>query len=393
MAPPGSIVERSAPRTASPTSSAASTASDAEPSDWIRAGATSIAGTGRLRSGAGELERGLDRGTRHSAPLERGSGRLADGTERFGNELARAEPPSGSQVKLLDDIFGSGEGLSAAVQAAPASQRRAASLVGNFDRGGSAAKLVVIADRDPTRPARDVVRPALMAQAASFERKTGADVEIGGAAATLQDFGAITSSRLGVLILVLVLVTYLVLIPIFRSLLLPLIAVALNVITVAAAFGLLVLLFEGSRPLLGGPGELDSISIFLIFTMIFGLAIDYEVFLIMRIREGWLSTGDTNAAVDHGLRKTGAIVTGAALIMTGVFVAFSLADIATVRQLGVGLAIAVLIDATLVRLVLLPAIIRLFGRANWWLPAWLDRRVPDFDLEGDSAAAVARAPA
>src|SRR5205085_9438099 len=115
------------------------------------------------------------------------------------------------------------------------------------------------------------------------------------------------------LIIALVLVTYLVLIPIFRSLLLPLIAVALNVVTVAAAFGVLVLLFESTPPLLGGTGQLDSISIFLIFTMTFGLAIDYEVFLIMRMREGWLRTKETNAAVDLGLRKTGAIVTGAAL--------------------------------------------------------------------------------
>ena len=115
--------------------------------------------------------------------------------------------------------------------------------------------------------------------------------------------------------------------------------------------------------------------------MIFGFAIDYEVFLIMRMREGWLLTGETNAAVDLGLRKTGAIVTGAAMIMTGVFVAFALADIATVRQLGVGLTIAVVIDATLVRLVLLPALIRLFGRANWWLPAWMDRALPQVDLD------------
>ena len=341
-------------------------------------------GADRMNSGAGRLERGLDRGADRSAPLERGTGRLVDGTDRFRDQLAQTAPASESQVERLGDIFNSGEGVSAAVQVAPAAQRRAASLVGNFAQGGSAAKLVVIADRDPTKPELDKVRPELVTQAAAFERKTGARVEIGGAAATLQDFGSITSSRLGVLILALVIVTYLVLIPIFRSLLLPLIAVALNVITVAAAFGILVLLFEGSPPILGGTGQLDSISIFLIFSMIFGLAIDYEVFLIMRMREGWLLTGDTNEAVDLGLRKTGAIVTGAALIMTGVFVAFSLADIATVRQLGVGLTIAVLIDATLVRLVLLPAVIRLFGRANWWLPGWLDRLLPDFDLEGEA---------
>jgi RND superfamily putative drug exporter len=338
-------------------------------------------GTGRLRSGATRLEHGLDRGADRSSPLQRGSARLADGATKFSDQLAGAAPASDAQIDRIGDIFRSGAGVTAAVQQAPASQRKAASLVGNFEEGGSAAKLVVIADSDPTRPELDKVRPALASQAAEFERETGDTVEIGGAAATLQDFGSITSSRLPPLIIALVVVTYLVLIPIFRSLLLPLIAVALNVVTVAAAFGVLVLLFEGTPPLLGGTGQLDSISIFLIFTMIFGLAIDYEVFLIMRMREGWLKTGETNAAVDLGLRKTGAIVTGAALIMTGVFVAFSTADIATVRQLGVGLTIAVVIDATLVRLVLLPAVIRLFGRANWWLPSWMDRALPQIDLE------------
>ena len=338
-------------------------------------------GAARLHSGAGRLERGLNRGSDRSGRLERGTGRLADGSGRFSRELAGAAPASDHEIDQLRDTLRSGAGVTAAVRQAPADQRQAASLVGNFENGGSAAKLVVVATKDPTRPEEDTVRPQLIAQAAEFERATGTQVEIGGAAATLQDFGSITSSRLLTLIIALVLVTYLVLIPIFRSLLLPLLAVVLNVLTVAAAFGVLVLLFEGSPPLLGGTGELDSISVFLIFAMIFGLAIDYEVFLIMRMREGWLLTRETNAAVDLGLRKTGAIVTGAAMIMTGVFVAFALADIATVRQLGVGLTIAVVIDATLVRLVLLPALIRLFGRANWWLPAWLDRALPQIDLD------------
>jgi RND superfamily putative drug exporter len=172
---------------------------------------------------------------------------------------------------------------------------------------------------------------------------------------------------MGLLILALAGVTYLVLVGVLRSLLLPALAVGLNLLTVAAAFGVLVLLFEGSAPL-GGPGFLDAIMVSGVFSIVFGLSIDYEVFLLARMREGYALTGTTDGAIAYGLRHTAGVVTGAALIMTGVFVAFALSPIASMRQLGVGLTVAVLIDATLVRLVLLPAAIRLCGRASWWFP-------------------------
>jgi putative drug exporter of the RND superfamily len=115
---------------------------------------------------------------------------------------------------------------------------------------------------------------------------------------------------------------------------------------------------------------------------VFALSIDYEVFLLARIREGYAVTGTTEGAIDYGLRRTAGVITGAAMIMTGVFVAFAMSDIASMRQLGVGLTVAVLLDATLVRLVLLPAAIRLAGPANWWLPHTLDRLLPRIDVEG-----------
>jgi RND superfamily putative drug exporter len=157
--------------------------------------------------------------------------------------------------------------------------------------------------------------------------------------------------------------------------LLPAIAVGLNLVTVAAGFGVLALLFDGSAPL-GGPGYVDTISSMLIFAVIFGLSIDYEVFLITRMREGYLRTGTTEGAISYGLERTAGVVTGAAAIMTTVFLGFASTQVATIRQTGTGLVVAVLLDATVVRLVLLPAVMRLCGPGNWWMPRWLERRLP-----------------
>ena len=170
--------------------------------------------------------------------------------------------------------------------------------------------------------------------------------------------------------------TYFVLIPVLRSVLLPLLAVLLNLGTVFAALGVLTVMFQGAAPL-GGPGEVDAIMVLAIFGIVFGLSIDYEVFLLARMREGYMLSGTTEGAVEYGLKHTAGVITGAALIMTGVFAAFAMSDVANMRQLGVGLTVAVLLDATVVRLILLPAIIRMAGAACWWLPRPLSRLLGD----------------
>jgi putative drug exporter of the RND superfamily len=175
------------------------------------------------------------------------------------------------------------------------------------------------------------------------------------------------------------------LVPILRSLVLPALAVVLNVAAVAASFGVLVVLFGGDAPL-GGPGWLDAIMVAGIFSIVFGLSIDYEVFLLARMREGYALTGTTEGAIRYGVERTAGVVTGAALIMTGVFVAFAATDLVSLRQFGIGLTVAVLLDATLIRLVLLPAAIRLIGDRAWWLPRWLDRLLPQLDAEGRDPA-------
>jgi putative drug exporter of the RND superfamily len=177
-----------------------------------------------------------------------------------------------------------------------------------------------------------------------------------------------------------------VLIPLLRSVLLPLLAVVLNVLTVGAALGVLTLCFSGDAPL-GGPGFIDDIMRTSIFGLVFALSIDYEVFLLARMREGYLHTGNSEAAIEYGLRHTAGVITGAALIMCGVFIAFALAPIISMRELGIGLTVAVLLDATVIRLVLLPAAMRIAGDRIWWMPAWMqrlfgeERRTPGLEPE------------
>ena len=154
----------------------------------------------------------------------------------------------------------------------------------------------------------------------------------------------------------------------------PVIAVALNLATIAVALGVLQLLT--ATHILGGPGYIDAASGAGIISIMFVLSIDYEVFLLTRMRERWVVSADPEEAIWHGLRHTAGVITGSAAIMTAVFLAFTSADVVPLRQFGVGLTIAVLLDATIVRLVLLPAVMRIFGARIWWLPRWLERRLP-----------------
>jgi len=165
----------------------------------------------------------------------------------------------------------------------------------------------------------------------------------------------------------------------------------MNLLSVAAAYGVMVAIFQWGwgAEALGLPHAVPVSSWvpILMFTILFGLSMDYEVFLLSRIREDWLATGDPRGSVVRGLASTGRVITSAAAIMIAVFVGFGLDPNVTVKQMGVGMAVAVLIDATVVRLVLVPATMALLGRANWYLPRWLDRVLPHLDVEGHDPAA------
>ena len=335
-------------------------------------------GAGQLEAGASRLAGGLGDGAGRTRALQSGVGRMHDGVVAGRARTEKLEKRLGGN-SVDTSLFRSGYLPLAALDKSSPAQRTGSTFAVNLDRGGDAARLVVVQDGDPTKPGP--MRDRLERAADRIADETGADVAVGGPAATLQDFASASSGRLPLMILALVVVTYLALVPTLRSLVLPLLAVALNVLTVTAALGVLALGFQGDAPL-GGAGELDGMMVLAIFGIVFGLSIDYEVFLLARMREGWLRTRSTDGAVEYGLEKTASVITGAALIMTGVFAAFALTPIASMRQLGIGLTTAVLLDATLVRLVLLPALIRLAGRWNWWLPAWLDRLLPNLDVEG-----------
>jgi len=193
------------------------------------------------------------------------------------------------------------------------------------------------------------------------------------------------TSRLPVFIAGVVAMSFLLLMIVFRSIVVPLKAAIMNLLSIAAAYGVLVAVFQwGWGAELIGLHSTMPINPFLpliMFAILFGLSMDYEVFLLSRVREEYVKTGDNHEAVVRGLSSTARVITSAALIMISVFGAFVLSDDPNGKLFGVGLAVAVLLDATLVRMVLVPATMSLMGRANWWLPGWVNRILPHLDLE------------
>jgi RND superfamily putative drug exporter len=210
-------------------------------------------------------------------------------------------------------------------------------------------------------------------------------VYVGGETATNIDFAAVLGGKLPIFITVIIGLSFLLLVLAFRSLLIPAVAAVMNLLAAAASFGVLAAVFQygwGLRLLnLGQPGPVESFLPVLMLAVLFGLSMDYEVFLVSRIREEWAATGDTHQAVRTGQATTGRIITAAATIMILVFSAFILSGQQIIGEIGIGLATAVLLDAFLLRTFLVPALMHLSGRANWWLPGWLDRTLPHLSIE------------
>jgi uncharacterized membrane protein YdfJ with MMPL/SSD domain len=223
----------------------------------------------------------------------------------------------------------------------------------------------------------DVVPATALARVAS--------VDVGGETARSQDARAQVSGSMWKIILFVLALSYLVLMVMLRSLLLPLKAVLMNLLSIGAAFGVLVAIFQWGwfDSLLGfeNQGALDTINVPLIFAIVFGLSMDYEVFLMSRIRERYLEHGDNERAVAEGLSTSARTISSAALIMTSVFAVFVLTGVPSIKELGLGCAVAIALDATLVRLILVPAAMKLLGGWNWWMPSWLDRALPDLSFE------------
>jgi RND superfamily putative drug exporter len=226
----------------------------------------------------------------------------------------------------------------------------------------------------------------------------GVTAYVGGETAAGVDASAYLSARLPWVIGIVILLAFVLLVVVFRSVLIPLKAAAMNLLSVGAGYGVIVGVFQWGW--LGGvvsgtrPGPIDPWIPLMLFTIVFGLSMDYEVFLLSRMREEWLRTGDNSTAVTRGLASSARVITAAAAIMVCVFGSFAVGDPVRILDVfGLGLAVAVLVDATVIRMVLVPAVMQVLGRANWWLPRWLDRAAPRFDLEpADGRRPVSRQP-
>ena len=345
----------------------------------LQDGATAlVGGLARLTGGSEALQAGLAEGFQESAPLQselkRASVQVLDGHERIerqAKQLRRGSP----------NLFNSGYFVLSALDGAPPQTREAVANTVDLDRGGQAASILVISHYAFNTPGSIDLNKKLNGLTADFADETGLRAGVAGGAAELNDYSDVTRAKMPLIIAAITIATFFVLVLILRAVPLAAIAVGLNLATVAVAFGVLTALSYLPEDFpLGGREYVNAVGATMIFGIVFGLSIDYAVFLLVRMREHYEEHGDNAGAIEYGLDKTARVITGAAAIMMAVFIAFAGAPIATVSQLGVGLTVAVLLDATVVRIVLLPALMLLLGDRVWWFPRSLQRLVPKIDV-------------
>ncbi|MGH2786258.1 MAG: MMPL family transporter [Actinomycetota bacterium] len=252
-------------------------------------------------------------------------------------------------------------------------------------RNGTRTIVYVVTKHGPQSDPVDAFVERLRAQLPTV-LPAGVVARVGGDGALNTDINNEMQNKLIAVVGLVMLLSFLVLMLFFRSILLPLKAILMNTASVLATYGVLVFIFQRGHfeGLLGfeSTGSIDSFLPLFLFCILFGLSMDYEVFMLARIREEYLRTHDNTEAVGWGLEHTARIITSAALVMVTVFGAFAFASLAPIKALGFGLATAVFLDATLIRIVLVPSTMRLMGDWNWWLPKWLDRILPNVDVEG-----------
>jgi uncharacterized membrane protein YdfJ with MMPL/SSD domain len=256
-------------------------------------------------------------------------------------------------------------------------------------RDGRAALIVLQPRHDPESPQSQALVERLRGDESSALSRA-ADVTVGGTTGFTEDFKDLVSGSMWKILVFVMLFSYLVLFVLLRSVLLPLKAVLMNLLSVAAAYGVLVAVFQWGwlDGLLGyeSLGYINSMTPPFLLAIVFGLSMDYEVFLLARIRERFDATGDTRTAVAQGLRASAATISSAALIMVAVFGVFASTGTPSIKEIGLGLSVAIALDATLVRLILVPATMEIMGRWNWWLPKPLARVLPHADFEGREPA-------
>ncbi|MFF5936836.1 MMPL family transporter [Streptomyces sp. NPDC012508] len=267
-----------------------------------------------------------------------------------------------------------------------------------YNSAGDTAALTVVPDSSPQSKATSELVDRLRSDVLpAAEQGTSLDVHVGGVTASYDDFAEIIVGKLPLFVGVVVALGSLLLLVAFRSLGIPLKAALMNVAAVASAFGIVVAIFQwgwGSELLgLGSAGPIEPFLPVIMVSVLFGLSMDYQVFLVSRMYEEWLETGDNRRAVRVGLAETSRVINSAAVIMISVFLAFVLSGDRVVAMFGIALAAAVALDAFVLRTLLVPALMHMLGGANWWLPRWLDRRLPRISIEPPESRAVADARA
>ncbi|MEU6891383.1 MMPL family transporter [Streptomyces sp. NPDC046557] len=328
-----------------------------------------------------------------SRPRERGTARAQAPAEGFG-------PGTNGPLTVVARLVGAADRIAVdrLAEALRATRGVASTVPPLFNRSGDTAVLTVVPDYAPqSRATSDLVdrlRREVIPRAA---RGSSMEAHVGGATASFDDFAEVIIGKLPLFVGVVIALGCVLLLLAFRSVGVPVKASAMNVAAVASSFGVVVGIFQwgwGSELLgLGRAGPIEPFLPVIMVSVLFGLSMDYQVFLVSRMYEEWLETGDNRRAVRVGLAETSRVINSAAVIMISVFLAFVLSGDRLIAMFGIALASAVALDAFVLRTLLVPALMHMLGGANWWLPAWLDRRLPRISIEPPECRDRARPPA
>jgi RND superfamily putative drug exporter len=335
---------------------------------------------------------------------------------RLGLLDASTDPPSSTTYQAYELLAkGFGPGFNGPLElvgqvAGPADRARFASFAASLQGQPGVARVQSLRLSPNGKAEVAVVYPATGPQEAQTagllqrvraaipraETGTTLAVHVGGTTATSQDFSQVLNSKMPQFVAVVIALAFLLLAAVFRSLLIPLTAAVMNLLSFGVALGVMTAAFQfgWGKPVLGftNAGPIESYIPVMMFAILFGLSTDYEIFLVSRMHEEWTLSGDNRRAVIRGQAETGRVITAASLIMILVFASFIFGGQETIKQLGLGFAAAIFVDAYIIRTVLVPSVMHLPGRANWWVPAWLDRTLPRLHVEPSEITPVGLPP-
>jgi RND superfamily putative drug exporter len=289
-----------------------------------------------------------------------------------------------TEVGSPDDV----QALESVGQALSRTEGIAAVTPAQTSPGGDAAVMTAFPTTSPQDEATTELVDRLRSDVIPDAIGGGNPIYVGGFTAAAADFSAANGERLPILIAVVIGLSFVLLVIVFRSLVVPLKAAVMNLLSISAAYGAVVAIFQWGwlKDLFGveSTAPFEAWAPMMLFTILFGLSMDYEIFLLSRIREEYIKTKDNKLAVANGVASTARVITAAAAIMVTLFLVFVFGfEERAIKLFALGLAVAVLVDATVVRLVLVPATMELLGEANWWLPKWLRRILPEIKIEGE----------